>query len=159
MVNRGDPYPAEVGGTVLAVMEKLKYSHSYRLCWQSKVRAKWCTYLKPRPTTYKLIALRFLDIFYEHILYHVIKVGPLPWLSPQTDEVIKGLAERGRKNALLVPIAFTSDHIETLYELDHEYAGELGKKVGMKNIRRAKSLNDNPVFTQVRPTFMQYVAR
>ena len=30
---------------------------------------------------------------------------------------------------MIVPIAFTSDHIETLYELDHEYIGELAKKV------------------------------
>ncbi|XP_071098941.1 ferrochelatase, mitochondrial-like [Haliotis cracherodii] len=76
------------------------------------------------------------------------KVGPLPWLSPQTDEAIKGLVTRGRKNLLLVPIAFTSDHIETLYELDLEYAQELGGEVGVKNIRRAASLNDNPIFIE-----------
>ena len=57
------------------------------------------------------------------------KVGPLPWLSPQTDEVIKGFAKLGRKNLLLVPIAFTSDHIETLHELDLEYAGVVAKEV------------------------------
>ena len=32
---------------------------------------------------------------------------------------------------LLVPIAFTSDHIETLYELDYEYASELAKEVSL----------------------------
>lgn len=74
------------------------------------------------------------------------KVGPLPWLSPQTDEVIKGFAKLGRKNLLLVPIAFTSDHIETLHELDLEYAGAVAKECGISNIRRAASLNDNPVF-------------
>ncbi|XP_050624021.1 ferrochelatase, mitochondrial isoform X6 [Macaca thibetana thibetana] len=56
------------------------------------------------------------------------KVGPMPWLGPQTDESIKGLCERGRKNILLVPIAFTSDHIETLYELDIEYSQVLAKE-------------------------------
>ncbi|OQV19468.1 Ferrochelatase, mitochondrial [Hypsibius exemplaris] len=76
------------------------------------------------------------------------KVGPMPWLAPQTDTVIRGLAERGRKNVLLVPIAFTSDHIETLFELDIEYAHELGRSVGMKQVRRAKSLNDSPFFTK-----------
>ena len=59
----------------------------------------------------------------------LLQVGPLPWLGPQTDEVIEGLAKRGKKNMLLVPIAFTSDHIETLYELDIEYATELAEKV------------------------------
>lgn len=58
-----------------------------------------------------------------------IQVGPMPWLGPQTDEVIKGLCERGKKNILLVPIAFTSDHIETLHELDIEYGQVLGEEV------------------------------
>lgn len=53
----------------------------------------------------------------------------MPWLGPQTDEVIKGLCERGKKNLLLVPIAFTSDHIETLHELDIEYRQVLGEEV------------------------------
>ena len=57
-------------------------------------------------------------------------MGPLPWLSPQTDDAIKGLVIRDRRNILLVPIAFTSDHIETLYELDLEYAQHLGAEVG-----------------------------
>lgn len=59
----------------------------------------------------------------------VSQVGPMPWLGPQTDEVIKGLCERGKKNLLLVPIAFTSDHIETLHELDIEYGQVLGVEV------------------------------
>lgn len=58
------------------------------------------------------------------------QVGPMPWLGPQTDETIKGLCERGWKNILLVPIAFTSDHIETLYELDIEYSQVLANEVG-----------------------------
>ena len=57
------------------------------------------------------------------------KVGPLPWLSPQTEDVIKALSKKGKKNLLLVPIAFTSDHIETLHELDIEYAQELAHEV------------------------------
>lgn len=74
-------------------------------------------------------------------------------MAPQTDDVIKGLAERGRKNVLLVPIAFTSDHIETLHELDIEYATHLAEQVGMNKVRRAKSLNDSPIFLKVRKNF------
>uniref|UniRef100_F7CZY0 Ferrochelatase, mitochondrial n=1 Tax=Monodelphis domestica TaxID=13616 RepID=F7CZY0_MONDO len=110
-VNRGDSYPQEVGGTVQTVMEKLGYSNSYRLAWQSKV-------------------------------------GPMPWLGPQTYETIKGLCERGRKNILLVPIAFTSDHIETLYELDIEYSQKFANECGVENIRRTESLNGNPLFSK-----------
>ena len=52
------------------------------------------------------------------------QVGPSPWLGPQTNASIKGLTEKGWTNLALVPIAFTSDHIETLFELDREYIKE-----------------------------------
>lgn len=52
------------------------------------------------------------------------QVGPSAWMGMQTGEALKGLARLGKKQVVLVPIAFTSDHIETLYELDLEYAKE-----------------------------------
>ncbi|KAM9338686.1 ferrochelatase, mitochondrial isoform 3-T3 [Symphorus nematophorus] len=118
VVNRGDPYPQEVGATVQRVMERLGHCNPYRLVWQSRV-------------------------------------GPMPWLGPQTDEVIKGLCERGKKNILLVPIAFTSDHIETLHELDIEYGQVLGEECGVENIRRAESLNGNPLFMKALADLVQ----
>ncbi|KAJ8486967.1 hypothetical protein ONZ51_g4478 [Trametes cubensis] len=72
------------------------------------------------------------------------QVGPSAWMGMQTSEAIKGLARLGRKQVVLVPIAFTSDHIETLYELDLEYVKE-GQELGME-VQRAESLNDSPVF-------------
>ncbi|HYG26485.1 MAG TPA: ferrochelatase [Caulobacteraceae bacterium] len=49
------------------------------------------------------------------------RVGPLKWIGPPTDQAIVQGAEEGI--ALVVaPIAFVSEHIETLVELDHEYA-------------------------------------
>jgi len=36
-VQRGDPYPAEVGATVQLIMSKLRHANPYRLVWQSKV--------------------------------------------------------------------------------------------------------------------------
>jgi ferrochelatase len=52
------------------------------------------------------------------------QVGPSAWMGMQTSEALKGLARLGKKQVVLVPIAFTSDHIETLYELDMEYVKE-----------------------------------
>ena len=43
--------------------------------------------------------------------------------------IITGYIKNGKKHFLLVPIAFTSDHIETLHELDIEYGDELAKEV------------------------------
>jgi len=87
-----------------------------------------------------------LGTAHAHSLVWQSRVGPLPWLGPQTSAAIEGLVQVKRKNILLVPIAFTSDHIETLYELDLEYAGKLAAEVGVKNIRRTRSLNDSPTF-------------
>jgi ferrochelatase len=50
----------------------------------------------------------------------------------------------GYRDVVLIPIAFTSDHIETLYELDLEYVKE-GKELGL-SIQRAESLNTSPIF-------------
>jgi len=72
------------------------------------------------------------------------QVGPSAWMGQQTNDALKGLARLGRKNAVLIPIAFTSDHIETLYELDLEYAKE-ARELGME-VHRAESLNESPVF-------------
>lgn len=83
VVNRGDPYPAEVAATVDRVMHRLGYSNPWRLVWQSQV-------------------------------------GPSAWLGPQTRDAIEGYGKQNKKDLLLVPIAFTSDHIETLFELDIE---------------------------------------
>jgi ferrochelatase len=52
------------------------------------------------------------------------QVGPSAWMGPQTRDALKGLARLGKKRVVLIPIAFTSDHIETLYELDLEYGKE-----------------------------------
>eukprot|EP00128_Syssomonas_multiformis_P005475 Colp12_sorted_trinity150504_noHs@27524 len=65
-------------------------------------------------------------------------------MGPQTEEAIEGLRKNGRLNGILVPIAFTSDHIETLFELDHEYVRAANEK-GM-NLKRARAFNDDPDF-------------
>ncbi|KDQ10838.1 hypothetical protein BOTBODRAFT_35953 [Botryobasidium botryosum FD-172 SS1] len=72
------------------------------------------------------------------------QVGPRPWMGQKTDDALKGLAKHGQKQVVLVPIAFTSDHIETLYELDLEY-GKEAKELGI-DLHRASSLNDSPIF-------------
>ncbi|PNF38444.1 Ferrochelatase, mitochondrial [Cryptotermes secundus] len=74
------------------------------------------------------------------------KVGPLPWLQPSTDEALKGFVKQGKKNFILVPIAFVNEHIETLHELDIEYCNDLAKEIGVEMIRRAAAPNDHPLF-------------
>jgi ferrochelatase len=49
------------------------------------------------------------------------RVGPMKWLSPSTDAEIRRAGAEG-KGVIVSPIAFVSEHVETLVELDHEYA-------------------------------------
>jgi protoporphyrin/coproporphyrin ferrochelatase len=72
------------------------------------------------------------------------KSGPVLWLEPSTDEMIKKLAQRGIKNLLVVPVSFVSDHIETLYEIDILYK-EMAVRLGIK-LKRTESLNTSPLF-------------
>lgn len=57
------------------------------------------------------------------------RVGPLKWLGPSTPEAIQTAANDG-VGVVVAPIAFVSEHIETLVELDIEYA-ELAHKLGV----------------------------
>ena len=52
------------------------------------------------------------------------QVGLRVWIGPQTAEVLKGLAGREKRDVVLVPIAFTIDDIEMLFELGLEYCKE-----------------------------------
>ena len=81
----------------------------------------------------------------EHLLSYQSEVGPVPWLGPSTESVVEELGAKKRRHVLVVPIAFTSDHIETLHELDIEY-GELAEKSGIAEYKRAPALNDLPQF-------------
>jgi ferrochelatase len=80
-----------------------------------------------------------------YLLAYQSDVGPVRWLGPRTEEVIRRLGARGHKHVLVVPIAFTSDHIETLSELDREY-GEVAHQAGITQYKRAPALNDRPRF-------------
>ncbi len=66
------------------------------------------------------------------------RVGPLKWIGPSTDESIIKAGQQGM-NVIVSPVAFVSEHIETLVELDIEY-GELAKHNGVKTYLRAPAL-------------------
>jgi len=109
VVNRGDPYPAEVAATVHAVQQRLGFRNPHRLVWQSQV-------------------------------------GPSAWLGAQTSDTVENFVKKGQKDLVLIPIAFTSDHIETLFEIDQEVIHEADQLGAEGRVRRADSLNGNMTF-------------
>lgn len=66
------------------------------------------------------------------------RVGPLKWIGPSTAEAIEAAARAG-EGVLVTPIAFVSEHVETLVELDHEYR-ELADAAGCPVFLRAPAL-------------------
>lgn len=82
---------------------------------------------------------------HEYHLCFQSKVGPAKWLEPATDKMIEELAGKGKKNILIIPVSFVSDHIETLYELDIEYR-HVAEKAGIQNYIVTEGLNDLQFF-------------
>lgn len=75
------------------------------------------------------------------------KVGPQKWTQPNTEELVKRHLDYGIKNFLMVPIAFVTDHIETLYELGVELVEDLEEEgYEFENLRVMGGLNDHPGF-------------
>jgi len=72
------------------------------------------------------------------------RVGPLEWIGPATEDEIKRAGEEGRE-VVLVPIAFVSEHSETLVELDIEYR-ELAESCGVTGYHRVPTVSVQPEF-------------
>jgi len=72
------------------------------------------------------------------------QVGPLKWIGPQTDDEII-LASKDNVPLIIVPIAFVSEHSETLVELDIEYKA-LAKQNNCPYYGRVSTVSDKPYF-------------
>lgn len=80
----------------------------------------------------------------DHIICYQSRVGPLEWIGPSTEDEIERAAH-DEKNIIMVPIAFVSEHSETLVELDIEYK-ELADEAGIKDYIRIDTVSNNPTF-------------
>jgi protoporphyrin/coproporphyrin ferrochelatase len=72
------------------------------------------------------------------------RVGPLKWIGPETDEEIR-LAGKDRVALVVAPIAFVSEHSETLVELDRDYR-QLAERSGVPRYLRVPTVGDAPAF-------------
>lgn len=86
--------------------------------------------------------LKIADL--DWVVCYQSRVGPLKWIGPSTEDEIKR-AGMDRYSIIIVPIAFVSEHSETLVELDMEYA-ELAKENGVDVYIRVPALGCNANF-------------
>jgi len=80
-----------------------------------------------------------------HTLCFQSKVGRRKWLTPSLTDTIDQLAAAGEKNLLVVPIAFVTEHIETLSEINLE-AREQAHKLGVEQFEMMPAVGDSPTF-------------
>jgi ferrochelatase len=109
-------------------------------------------YLSHIQETVRLVVSRLGKV--NHYLAFQSRAGPVKWLEPSTEEMLKERAAQGCKKMLMVPLSFVSDHIETLYEVDVQYAEE-AKALGIEEFRRSPSLNSSPLFIDCLATLVQ----
>lgn len=81
---------------------------------------------------------------FDHVVCYQSRVGPMKWLEPSTENEIKRAGEDG-KNLLVVPIAFVSEHSETLVELDMNNLA-LANTHKIKHYTRVPALATSPAF-------------
>jgi len=81
----------------------------------------------------------------RHRLCYQSKVGASKWLQPSLHRTLHDLAAEKAREVCIVPVAFVSDHVETLGEIDHE-AREKARRLGIKQFEMSAGLNDSAKF-------------
>ena len=95
-------------------------------------------------TTVAAVVAALGETALDHIVCYQSRATPQKWLDPSTEAVLETAAHDGVA-VLVVPIAFVSDHSETLVELDVEYR-ELAHKLGVPGYFRAPAQNSDAGF-------------
>jgi len=81
----------------------------------------------------------------RHRLCYQSKVGASKWLQPSLHRTLRNLCAEKVREVCIVPVAFVSDHVETLGEIDHE-AREEAYQLGITQFEMSSGLNDSQKF-------------
>jgi ferrochelatase len=142
-------FVAAMAARIRGVAEKLQPGLSYRLLLSAhglpkRVISKGDPYQwqVERSAAAIVQALGMPEL--EPVVCYQSKVGRLEWIGPATDAEIRRAGADG-KGIIVAPVAFVSEHSETLVELDIEYA-HLAKESQVKDYRRAPTVGADPAF-------------
>jgi len=94
---------------------------------------------------YEQGAARYSNWPKTHLLCFQSKVGPAKWLEPSFAGTLEKLGHEGVKEAMVVPISFVTEHIETLHEINIEGRAD-AKKAGIERFRMMPAVGDSPAF-------------
>jgi len=90
----------------------------------------------------------------RHRLCYQSKVGASKWLQPSLHHTLQRLSSEQVREVCVVPIAFVSDHVETLAEIDHD-ARERAMQLGFTHFEMTAGLNDSPIFIRALAEIVQ----
>ena len=90
----------------------------------------------------------------SHRLCYQSKVGASRWLQPSLHQTLRQLSAEQVREMCVVPVAFVSDHVETLGEIDHEARHE-AYKLGITQFEMSAGLNDSAKFIQALAQIVQ----
>lgn len=90
-------------------------------------------------------ATRFTNWPRTHMLCFQSKVGPAKWLEPPFLGTLEKLGHEGVTDAMVVPISFVTEHIETLHEINIDGRAD-AKKWGITRFRMMPAVGDSPTF-------------
>jgi ferrochelatase len=87
-----------------------------------------------------------LDPSWDWRVCYQSRVGPMKWIGPSTIAEIERAGAEGL-GVVIDPIAFVSEHVETLVELDRDYA-EVAHRAGVTPYIRVPALGTHPRFIE-----------
>ena len=100
--------------------------------YQKECEASYKQIMKAFPNTHSLLAYQS-------------KFGPKEWLKPYTDKLCQSIRRYTDKPVVFIPLSFTSDHIETLVEIEDLYVTEVQNQ-GLKAYR-CPAFNETSAWT------------
>ena len=74
------------------------------------------------------------------------RVGPLKWIGPSTEEALQKAAD-DKVPVVILPHAFTQEHVETLVEIEVEYREE-AEKMGLDDFYRVDTVGTAAPFIE-----------
>ena len=130
-------------------VEELPNETPYRILYSAhglpeKIIAAGDPYAHQVECTAEAVQKKLREPSADHVICYQSRVGPMKWLTPYTENEIKR-AGKERLAVIIVPIAFVSEHSETLVELDIEYAN-LAKSYGVPYFKRVKTVRTDKSF-------------
>jgi len=108
--------------------------------------AAGCDYVRQLSETCRLVS-EAVDVPAERwqLVYQSRSGRPQdPWLDPDIVDYLHALHEQGVTDVVVAPVGFLSDHLEVLYDLDHE-AAHTAREMGL-NMVRAATVGTHPRF-------------